>query len=97
VTVCNPPDSRHLQIIINIDGSGTIVATTTCRKREAVKDLMKIEIPFLTGLFLIATTLLVRVTVQGIGPALFATAIEYSLNGIRGRRGLLSNINRLGR
>jgi hypothetical protein len=46
---------------------------------------------------LIATTLLARVTVQGIGQALFATAIEYSLNGIRGRRRLMSNINRLGR
>jgi hypothetical protein len=58
---------------------------------------MKTEIPFLASLFLMATTLLARVTVQGIGQALFATAIEYGLNGIRGRRRLLSNIERLGR
>jgi hypothetical protein len=60
-------------------------------------DLMKIEIPFLASLFLMATTLLARVTVQGIEQVLFATAIEYSLNGIRAGRRLLSNINRLGR
>jgi hypothetical protein len=58
---------------------------------------MKIQIPFLGSLFLMAATLLARVTVQGIGQALFATAIEYSPNGIRGGRRLLSNINRLGR
>jgi hypothetical protein len=54
---------------------------------------MKIEIPFLTSLCLIATALLTRATIQGVEQALFATAIEYGLGG----RKLLSNIKRLGR
>jgi len=58
---------------------------------------MKIGIPFLASLFLMATIMLARITVQGIEQVLFATAIEYSLNGIRAGRRLLSNINRFGR
>jgi len=54
---------------------------------------MKIEIPFLTSLFLIVTTLLARAAFQGIEQALFATAIDYGFGG----RKLLSNINRRGR
>jgi hypothetical protein len=54
---------------------------------------MKIEIPFLASLFLVVTTLVTRAIIQGIGQALFATAIEYSAGG----RKLLSNINRQGR
>jgi len=53
-------------------------------------DLMKIEIPFLASLFLVVTTLVTRAIIQGIGQALFATAIEYSAGG----RKLLTNINR---
>jgi len=44
---------------------------------------MKIEIPLLATLLLIGTTMLVRVQAQGIEQALFATAIEYGVNGAR--------------
>ena len=71
---------------------GTIVAIGNATERKAV-GLMKIEIPFLTSLCLIATALLTRATIQGVEQALFATAIEYGLGG----RKLLSNIKRLGR
>ena len=45
---------------------------------------VKIEIPFLAGLLLIGTSLLARITTQGVEQALFSTVIEYGLNGIRG-------------
>ena len=54
---------------------------------------MRIEVPILASLFLVMTTLVTRAVIQGIGQALFATAIEYSPGG----RKLVSNINRLGR
>ena len=44
---------------------------------------MKIEIPFLAGLLLIATDLLARVAVQGVEQALFSTAIEQGLNAFK--------------
>jgi hypothetical protein len=44
---------------------------------------MKIEIPFLAALVLIGTSLLVRMAAQGVEQALFWTAIEYGLNGIK--------------
>ena len=53
-------------------------------------DLMNIEILFLASLFLIGTTLLARVAVRGIEQARFATAPEYSLNGIRAGKKLLA-------
>jgi hypothetical protein len=45
---------------------------------------MKIEIPILASLFLIGTSLLARVAVQGIEQALLATVAEYGANGLRG-------------
>jgi hypothetical protein len=46
--------------------------------------LMKIEIPFLAAaLVLIGTSLLARMAAQGVGQAVFSTAIEYCLNGRR--------------
>ena len=45
---------------------------------------MKIEIPFLAALLLIGTSLLARMAAQGVEQALFWTAIEYGLNGIKG-------------
>jgi hypothetical protein len=44
---------------------------------------MKIEIPFLAAMVLIGTSLLARITTQGVEQALFWTAIEYGLNGIK--------------
>jgi hypothetical protein len=44
----------------------------------------------LPALFLIGTTLLARVAVQGIQLALLATAAEYGLNGISAGRKLLA-------
>ena len=44
---------------------------------------MKIEIPFLAALVLIGTSLLARIATQGVEQALFWTAIEYGLNGIK--------------
>jgi hypothetical protein len=41
---------------------------------------MKIEIPFLAALVLIGTSLLARMTAQGVEQALLSTAIEYCLN-----------------
>jgi hypothetical protein len=38
---------------------------------------MKIEISFLAGIFLVGSDLLARAAVQGVEPALVATAIEY--------------------
>ena len=42
---------------------------------------MKIEIPFLAALVLIGTSLLARMTAQGVEQAVLSTAIEYCLNG----------------
>jgi uncharacterized membrane protein (UPF0136 family) len=44
---------------------------------------MKIEFPLLASLLFIGTTLLARAQAQGIEQALFATAIEYGVNGVR--------------
>jgi len=43
---------------------------------------VKIEIPFLTGLLLVGTDLLTRVTVQGVEQALFSTVLEYGWKAI---------------
>jgi hypothetical protein len=51
---------------------------------------MNIEILFLASLFLIETTLLARVAVRGIEQALFATAAEYGVNGLRAKKRLLA-------
>ena len=53
---------------------------------------MKIEIPFLAGLFLIGTSLFARIATQGVEQALFSTAIEYGLNGIKRGIGLCAAI-----
>jgi hypothetical protein len=47
---------------------------------------MNIEILFLASLFLIGTSLLARVAVQGIEQALLATVAEYGVNRARARR-----------
>jgi hypothetical protein len=47
---------------------------------------MNIEILFLASLFLIVTSLLARVAVQGIEQALLATVAEYGVNRARARR-----------
>ena len=44
---------------------------------------MKIEIPLLAVMLLMSTTLLARIAVQGIEPALVSTAIEWWANGTR--------------
>jgi hypothetical protein len=44
---------------------------------------MKIEIPFLAGLLLVGTDLMVRAAVQGVEQVLFSTAIEYGWNAIK--------------
>jgi len=59
------------------------------KKRKAV-DLMKINIVFLSALFLIGATLWARVAVQGTEQALLATAADYGLNGINAWRKLLA-------
>jgi hypothetical protein len=58
--------------------------------KEGEKGGMKINRLFLPFLFLIGTTLLARVAVQGIQLALLATAAEYGLNGISAGRKLLA-------
>ncbi|HEU4340336.1 MAG TPA: hypothetical protein VFU31_02075 [Candidatus Binatia bacterium] len=45
---------------------------------------VKIEIPFLAGLFLIASELWARAAVQGVEPAFASTAIEWAMK-ISGR------------
>jgi hypothetical protein len=57
---------------------------------------MKIEIPFLAGLLLIGTELLVRVAVQGVEQALFSTVIEQGLNAFKTVRRLLPESNSCG-
>ena len=52
---------------------------------------MKIEIPFLAALVLIGTSLLARMAAQGVEQALFSTAIEYGLDGVRAVKRLLPN------
>jgi hypothetical protein len=55
---------------------------------------MNIEILFLRSLFLIGTTLLVRVAVRRLEQTRFATAAEYSLRNIRvGKKLLPPNID----
>ena len=49
---------------------------------------MKVEISFLVSLFLIGTTLLIRVAARGMEQARFATAAAYS--GIRAGKKLLA-------
>jgi hypothetical protein len=57
---------------------------------------MKNEIPLLAALLLIGTSLLGRVTAQGIEQALVSTAIEYGLECIRVVKGFLPNTMRFG-
>jgi hypothetical protein len=58
---------------------------------------MKIEFPLLATLLLIGTTLLVRAQAQGVEQALFATAMEYGVNGVRSAIKLLPDSMRLSR
>ncbi|MGE5305135.1 MAG: hypothetical protein ACM3TN_17635 [Alphaproteobacteria bacterium] len=44
---------------------------------------MKIEFSLISTLMLIGTTVLQRAQAQGIEQALFATALEYGVNGVR--------------
>jgi len=44
---------------------------------------MKIEFSLISTLLLIGTTVLQRAQAQGIEQALFATALEYGVNGAR--------------
>jgi hypothetical protein len=44
---------------------------------------MKIEFSLISSLLLIGTTVLQRAQAQGIEQALFATALEYGVNGVR--------------
>jgi hypothetical protein len=44
---------------------------------------MKIEFSLISTLMLIGTTVLQRAQAQGIEQALFATALEYGVNGFR--------------
>ena len=45
--------------------------------------MMKIEISLLAALLLMCTTLLARIAVQGIEPALVSIAIEWWVNGTK--------------
>jgi hypothetical protein len=58
---------------------------------------MKIEFPFLATLLLIGTTLLVRAQALGMEQALFTTAMEYGVNGLRSAIKLLPDSIRLSR
>jgi hypothetical protein len=64
---------------------GTPLAMTTFAGTDAKggKYLMKIEISFLAALLLAGTDLLVRAAVQGVEQALFSTAVEHALNGLK--------------
>jgi hypothetical protein len=44
---------------------------------------MKLEFSLLAALFSVGTNLLTRIAVQGVEPALLATAIEYGMTGLR--------------
>ena len=55
---------------------------------------MKIEFSLISSLLLIGTTLLGRAQAQGVEQALFATAAEYALTGIRSAAKLLPNSTR---
>jgi hypothetical protein len=50
---------------------------------------MKFECSLLAALFLVATNLLARIAVQGMEPALLATAVEYGMRGIKVVKGVL--------
>jgi hypothetical protein len=58
---------------------------------------MKIELSVLSTLLLIGTTLLARAQAQGIEQALFATAMEYGVNGVRSAIKLLPDFIGLSR
>jgi hypothetical protein len=50
---------------------------------------VKIEISLLAALLFIAIDLLARAAAQGVEQALFSTAIEYGLNGVKAATKLL--------
>jgi hypothetical protein len=52
---------------------------------------VKIEVPFLAALVPIGTSLLARMAAQGVEQALFSTAIEHGLDGVRAVKRLLPN------
>ena len=58
---------------------------------------MRIEISFMAALLVIGTDLVVRAAAQGVEQAIFSTAIEYGLNGIKAATEFLPNTLRLGR
>ena len=55
---------------------------------------MKIEFSLISTLMLIGTTVLQRAQAQGIEQALFATALEYGVNGVRSAIKLLPDFMR---
>ena len=57
---------------------------------------MKIEFSFISTLLLIGSTVLHRAQAQGIEQALFATALEYGVTGVRSAIKLLPVFMRSG-
>ena len=53
---------------------------------------VKIETSLLAGLLLIGTSLLARITVQGIEQALVAMVIEYGLSSVAAGRKFIANV-----
>ena len=82
MTACNPTDSRHLEIITNADAAWHDRCHGYPQKQRKGGDLMKIDISFLAVFVLIGTDLLARAAVQGVEPALVATAFEYGSAGV---------------
>lgn len=61
-------------------------------------EIMKLEVPLLTGLVFLATQLLARAQIQGFEGALLSSSVEYGLRGLRAvskrLRGTLTNCAR---
>jgi hypothetical protein len=58
-------------------------------KNGSVENVMKMEIPVLAALLLVANELMARVAVQGIEQALVATALEWSVKKLESARAIL--------
>jgi hypothetical protein len=58
-------------------------------KNGSVENVMKMEIPVLAVLLLVANELMARVAVQGIEQALVATALEWSVKKLESARAIL--------
>lgn len=59
-------------------------------KNGSVENVMKMEIPVLAALLLVANELMARVAVQGIEQALVATALEWSVKKLESARAILT-------